>query len=378
MEKRYQVFVSSTYEDLKEERSKIITALLDMGHIPCGMEYFPAADEDAWNCIERLIPQCDYYVVLIAGKYGSIAPGGTKSYTHKEYELAVASQIPVLGLLHRSPNDLSKKLCEDDPKTQKKLDQLRTLVQRRLCRFWTTADQIPGELLASLAHQINRIPRVGWVRADSVASDDAKNEIIALRKKLDKAEARISKSEQNRADQEGELASGSDELRIGGTIRNYDPLSWYDSDEPSIQLTARYEMVSTWNQLLRVIAGHKQKAFSNQDLGNWVCGAILDAIRSGVTQPNEGDWSQIHIEIDNEEFTKITTQFCALNLIVHRNSYPTDWAFTQKGLYHGSRQQALKKGELYSGDAPWAQVVIGDSEEKTRRAKRPPSTTEEW
>ena len=43
MEKKYQVFVSSTYEDLQEERKKVMEALLQMNCFPVGMEYFNAS-----------------------------------------------------------------------------------------------------------------------------------------------------------------------------------------------------------------------------------------------------------------------------------------------------------------------------------------------
>lgn len=45
MNVKYQIFVSSTYEDLKDERNEVIKACLNMGHIPVGMEMFNAADE---------------------------------------------------------------------------------------------------------------------------------------------------------------------------------------------------------------------------------------------------------------------------------------------------------------------------------------------
>ena len=76
MDKRYQVFVSSTYEDLIEERLEVMKALLELDCIPCGMEYFPAANEDQWTFIKKLIDVCDYYVVIIGGKYGSEDTGG--------------------------------------------------------------------------------------------------------------------------------------------------------------------------------------------------------------------------------------------------------------------------------------------------------------
>ena len=45
MDKKYQVFVSSTYEDLQEERKKVMEALLQMNCFQVGMEYFNASDE---------------------------------------------------------------------------------------------------------------------------------------------------------------------------------------------------------------------------------------------------------------------------------------------------------------------------------------------
>ena len=71
MEKKYQVFISSTYEDLKEEREQAIKAVLEMGHIPVGMEMFSAADEDQWNLISRQIEASDYYLIIVAHRYGS-------------------------------------------------------------------------------------------------------------------------------------------------------------------------------------------------------------------------------------------------------------------------------------------------------------------
>lgn len=70
MEKRYQVFVSSTYEDLQEERREVMQALLELDCIPAGMELFPASSENQWSLIKRVIDDCDYYLLIIAGRYG--------------------------------------------------------------------------------------------------------------------------------------------------------------------------------------------------------------------------------------------------------------------------------------------------------------------
>jgi hypothetical protein len=91
LDKRYQVFVSSTHEDLIEERQSVMHALLELDCIPSGMELFPAADDDQWTLIKRVIDDCDYYIVIIAGKCGSIGPTGL-SYTRMEYEYAVSKK----------------------------------------------------------------------------------------------------------------------------------------------------------------------------------------------------------------------------------------------------------------------------------------------
>ena len=80
MDKRYQVFVSSTFADLQTERQRVIQALMEMDCIPSGMELFPAVDEEQWEFIRRIIDDCDYYLLIIGGRYGSTTPEGI-SYT---------------------------------------------------------------------------------------------------------------------------------------------------------------------------------------------------------------------------------------------------------------------------------------------------------
>jgi Domain of unknown function (DUF4062) len=42
------------------------------------MELFPAANDDQWTLIQRVIDDCDYYLIIIAGRYGSVAKRGVK------------------------------------------------------------------------------------------------------------------------------------------------------------------------------------------------------------------------------------------------------------------------------------------------------------
>jgi hypothetical protein len=70
VDNRYQTFVSSTFLDLQEERTEVMQALLLLDAIPAGMELFPAANEDQWTLIKKVIDDCDY-IVIVAGRYGS-------------------------------------------------------------------------------------------------------------------------------------------------------------------------------------------------------------------------------------------------------------------------------------------------------------------
>ena len=59
MNKRYQVFISSTYADLKDERSKVIQTIMELDCIPAGMELFPAIDNEHFDFIKKSIDDCD-------------------------------------------------------------------------------------------------------------------------------------------------------------------------------------------------------------------------------------------------------------------------------------------------------------------------------
>lgn len=94
--KKYQIFISSTYEDLKNERKLIIENIFKMGHLPVGMEFFSASDDEQLEYIKKIINNCDYYILILGGKYGSVSESTGLSYTEMEYNYAIYKKIPVL------------------------------------------------------------------------------------------------------------------------------------------------------------------------------------------------------------------------------------------------------------------------------------------
>ncbi|MCH5315471.1 MAG: DUF4062 domain-containing protein [Eubacterium sp.] len=204
MDKRYQVFVSSTYDDLKEERIEAIQAILECDCFPAGMELFHASDDAQWNIIKRIIDDSDFFLLIIAGRYGSLVTNNTSqkiSYTEKEFDYAQSKGIPVIALIHDSPEDIPVKHSETTSINKKKLEKFRIKVRikedktRRMVAFWNNKDKLKSIIITSLHQAIkdNSETAVGWIRANAKVSTNNtsslsgrfyKDEIALLKEKI--------------------------------------------------------------------------------------------------------------------------------------------------------------------------------------------------
>lgn len=197
MNKRYQVFVSSTYTDLVEERQGVLKAILDLGHIPSGMEGFFAADEEQLSYIKRIIEECDYYVLLLAGRYGSINKNGV-SYTEAEYNFAVEKKIPVLVFIHDNLSMLPISKIDSDPSLSQSLDIFKSKVKKnRLVSFWNNQQDLQGKVLTSLAKVLRDSDRPGWVRGNLVASEDILAQLNETRIRAETLRLQLEDAKQN-------------------------------------------------------------------------------------------------------------------------------------------------------------------------------------
>lgn len=179
MDTKYQVFISSTYEDLKEERRIVMEQILNLGHIPVGMELFQAGNIAQWPYIRQRILASDYYIVIVAERYGCVGPDG-KSYTQMEYEFAVENNVPVAAFLL---DDQVRKTWPSDRvefEKREELDQFRSLCRNRMVKFWKNGDSLGSMVLSTLYGMFVSDPRDGWVKGNSVATEAALNEISKL------------------------------------------------------------------------------------------------------------------------------------------------------------------------------------------------------
>jgi hypothetical protein len=213
MEKKYQVFVSSTYRDLAEERQEVMQALLELDCIPIGMELFPAADDDQWTLIKRLIDGCDYYILIIGGRYGSTNAEGI-SYTQMEYEYALAKSIPIISFLHKSPTSISVGKSETDSDLIQKLNEFRLLSEKKMCRYWESPIDLGSQVSRSLVKLIKEKPRDGWVKATYVPTEDVTKEILELRKTIEQLDAELRLSKTKAPEGTENLSQGDDKVKI--------------------------------------------------------------------------------------------------------------------------------------------------------------------
>jgi hypothetical protein len=133
MDKRYQIFISSTFRDLQDERQAILRAVLELDHMPSGMELFPAADDTAWQLIRDVIDASDYYVLIVGGRYGSLDESGI-GFTEREYDYALAQKKPIIPLLHQNPDNLPRDKTETDPADWERLKSFRAKIEKRHTR----------------------------------------------------------------------------------------------------------------------------------------------------------------------------------------------------------------------------------------------------
>ena len=178
--KKYQVFVSSTYKDLIDTRNRIIDVILDLYHFPVGMEMFGADDSEQWDFIKDTINVSDYYILILGHRYGTVDSDGV-GFTEKEYDYAKSRGIPILAFIRNSNVSTMPHEREDDINQNKRLEEFRNkATANKLCKFWSTIDELEREVALSLPKCMSRHPMIGWVRADQIVTPELTQEMVKL------------------------------------------------------------------------------------------------------------------------------------------------------------------------------------------------------
>lgn len=344
VDKRYQVFISSTYSDLIEERKEVMQVLLEMDAIPAGMELFPAADDDQWTLIKKVIDASDYYLVIVGGRYGSIGPEGI-SYTEMEFRYAKEIGKPILGFVHKEPGKISAEFSEASAEGKAKLEEFRSLVKGKHCRFYTGASELGGLVSRGLVAQIKSKPGVGWVRGDQVADEDATREILALRHRIEELQSEIEAARVTAPVTAQGFANGDDKVNLGYEFSACIAALGYEDEEYNGHRDF------TWNEIFASVA----PSMIDDAPESAVIASLNSMIsRMASAELRENDIRFRHKTLSNfkvkrDDFNTIKVQLRALGLIVKSTrsrsvaDSRTYWTLTPYGDNVMTQLRAIRK-----------------------------------
>ena len=342
VEKRYQVFVSSTFRDLIEERKEVTQALLELDCIPCGMELFPAANEDQWTLIKKVIDDCDYYLVIIAGRYGSLGPEGL-SFTEMEYRYALAAKKPIIGFVHEDISKLPAGSVDLEQEKRDKLSKFSELVKSKMVKFWKNPADLGSAVSRSLVQLTKTHPAMGWVRANNVPDESSAQEILKLRKEIDRLKADHLVRLAGAPIGIENLVQGDDEFEIKcAIIYKHKP----SGSSLTKRIKKKWQCKITMNQVIAaaspsMIHDETQEAI-NDKLDSWLLDQKFAEAKNAFPE-----LQIVSVEFTDQSFETLIIQMSALGIIEKSgNNRQTCWHLTPYGETTMYKLRALKKSDL--------------------------------
>lgn len=196
VERKLQVFISSTYEDLIDDRQWAVMGVLEAGHIPAGMELFASGNTEQLKVIKKWIDDCDVFLLILGGRYGSIHPGSDKSYIELEFDWATRERtkpVWVFCLDNEALRARAKKRGAESPVLEAShCDEYEAFKNKvRKGRIAMSYDGTKGDLRREIvkAFRDARLELPGWVRGKVLSEREAEMESLRTRFAGELAEA---------------------------------------------------------------------------------------------------------------------------------------------------------------------------------------------
>lgn len=371
VEKREQVFISSTFKDLVEERRAVTQTLLEADCFPAGMELFPASNDEKFDLIKRVIDLCDYYVVIVGGRYGSVDAKAQLSYTEMEFDYAVSRKKPVMGFLHGSPGKLSADRIELEADLRKKLDAFREKIEKRMVKYWHEPGDLAGQVALAIMQIRKTHPAEGWIRAKQAMTPETKAELAELRARVRELTSELESA--RREHPEGidptQLAQGDEVASIECALR-FHYRDTLESGKPysSSGQRATWNVTPTWNDLFKHVGPELMDETSEARMESRLSDLCFDLSYKELVEQENGEpraedgqedaegrrpvGAIYEAEITPDGFNDVKVQLTALGLIEKgtkrrpgsdTNSY---WKLTSKGQQSLLRLRSIRRATL--------------------------------
>jgi hypothetical protein len=221
-DKRYQVFISSTFSDLQGERREIWQRLIDLNFIVAGMESFPASSQTPFEYIKPLIETSDYFLLILGARYGSMPEGASISYTEMEFDYATSLGIPILVFLP-TPEKVSDATKAD--RDEAKFALLSSLIQKasagRMVTHWRDVESLSSAVVQAVVFEERRNPQTGWVRNPEISIQELLIQNRSLSEKIADLEVVLG----------GHETLNDEEMRVALQTNISFTSSWMDEEE---------------------------------------------------------------------------------------------------------------------------------------------------
>jgi len=175
--RKFQVFISSTFKHMHDERQSAVEAILLSGHIPAGMELFAANNTSQVETIRNWIQESDIFLLLLGSRYGTVENKSNISYIEMEFNYAKQLKKEIFCLIASdSYNDSRKKIYGKDyseKDNQKKYLQFKEKARTgRIVRQYEDLKDIKLYIFESLhfinSHNISG----GWIQYKELIQND--------------------------------------------------------------------------------------------------------------------------------------------------------------------------------------------------------------
>jgi hypothetical protein len=274
------------------------------------MELFPATDQQQLEYIKKVIDRSDYYVVIVAGRYGSIANDNV-SYTEKEFEYARSKGVPILAFLHGAPDKIEVGKTDKDTDQAKRLDEFRAKLRSgRIVEFWSDANDLCTKVVIAISNTINLAPAVGWVRGDQAIDPKVLQEAQRLRIENAELQRRIVALEGDEIIFDDKLLGPDDPIELSITAEIHKK----NGSRSTIDAT----VVSNLGDIFLAVYDGVLTETNEHELGSMIGSALASKIEDDAVDKEINNRTEnivIYFRLDSDVVAQLRRQLEALNLI---------------------------------------------------------------